>query len=168
MYNLVLNFLTGIYNRIFIQPVSHFLYLLPLHTELIIYFIYLCLYIYSIYRAGRTWHQSVVSGSGCPLSWPGVAWRGVVVQVCNMDGGASHSAERWMALFMLLFAAEKVDTPLPSHWFLNFRLTTGPGVSSCWIRQESWSLLLFLARSLCRASCWVWHRCLIAFVWLSA
>lgn len=92
-------------------------------------FIFLCLYIYSIYRAGRTWHQSVVSGSGCPLSWTGVA-----VQVCNMDGGASHSAERWMALFMLLFAAQKVDTPLPSHWFLNFRLIAGTGVSSCWIR----------------------------------
>lgn len=71
------------------------------------------------------------------LAWPGLAWRGVAVQVCNMDGGASHSAEHWMALFMLLFAAEKVDTPLPSHWFLNFRLITGTGVSSCWIRQQS-------------------------------
>lgn len=41
------------------------------------------------------------------VPWAGLAWRGVVVQVCNMDGGASHSAERWMmALFMLLFAAE--------------------------------------------------------------
>lgn len=138
----LLNFLTGFYNRMRVKTVIFYTCFSCRQCSLFILFMYVYIYFFfSIYTAGRTWQQSVVSGSGCPLRWPGVTEPGTPLQVWSMAGGASHSAERWMALFMLPFAAVKVDSA-SSNYFYSL-LITRTGDSSCWIRQESWSLLLF-------------------------